>query len=370
MSSQSQSNPSTGPSGTSGGQSTDPNTLGASARKRTAGERDSPVNEPPGKRQHKAEVKDRKKPYQIKKTEIPDKYKGPKEAAHLHGYILYGITRSNLAPTEPDEEHIARFNMRTEPGYIKIVEEKLRTLSSQHTGAHKMLKVLRQRARDDAESGSLIAKKILLVGEPCILATYNTMYQAGIEAAVPTAVYNEPLLTAIYQNFVYQYMCGKAKTEQKSPGKLLRNCDDSNVSRRRKSLGKAREKFALQDKQPASGVTYLINPKSPRRDAIGAFFRTLDRRRKKTRKGKGKPGKKEERTRRFDPAYFNDLPAKMCYEYSLQGVLLPLIQHIEKEDYKTMDDETFMSTYGNDVLALYNIPTKAEMEAVKRCVWV
>lgn len=64
----------------------------------------------------------------------------------------------------------------------------------------------------------------------------------------------------------------------------------------------------------------------------------------------------------FDPAYYNDLPVQTRFDYSKNGVALPLVQYHDNKDWKTMDKATFMEKYDNDVLKLYDIPTKEEME--------
>lgn len=136
-------------------------------------------------------------------------------------------------------------------------------------------------------------------------------------------------------------------------------------------------------------LIYAINQKTPRSVSATSFIRSVDAKRLKFTRGK--KGKKHERTRMvvpnpnetemsfqlpdavpidwFDPAYFNDLPAKTRFDYSKNGVALPLPQHHQNKDWKTMDKNTFMQKYGNDVLQLYDIPTSDEMEGKGNDGW-
>jgi hypothetical protein len=130
-------------------------------------------------------------------------------------------------------------------------------------------------------------------------------------------------------------------------------------------------------------TVYWVNNKGPPSASATTFIHANESQRIKAQCGK-KKGKKEERKQRadpdavesemsqqisakttvnwFDPDYFNDLPAKMRFEYAQNGVALPLIHLHGNTDYKMMNNDAFMAAYGNNVLALYNIPTTQEME--------
>lgn len=74
-----------------------------------------------------------------------------------------GITSLNAPPGFPNAARMTAFNSRTEPGYLTELEDKLRRLSNEHTGAAAMVKFLRASAHADALKGGQIAKQILLV---------------------------------------------------------------------------------------------------------------------------------------------------------------------------------------------------------------
>lgn len=71
----------------------------------------------------------------------------------------------------------------------------------------------------------------------------------------------------------------------------------------------------------------------------------------------------------FNPTVFNDLPAKIRAGYFDNGVALPLLAHHNNVDWKTMDRDAFMAKYGDDVLALYNVPTEEEMAEEGNTGW-
>ncbi|KAJ7855345.1 hypothetical protein B0H13DRAFT_1903173 [Mycena leptocephala] len=429
------------------GPSSGPDTGSASepqtGEKRTADDRGSPLQEPPSAKKSRQEATKKAQPYQLRKIQIPEKFKNTKNCGYLHGYILLGIVSAKVAAASPDAAHIAKFNSRSEPGFLAALEDKLRTQSNEQTGAAKMVSFVRKAAKAEDLNGGLIAKQILLIPESCLLAIYSAVLSAGLDhwqpdmlsppdtiynrihqmvythtfkfalaafayrflQPTPSAFNNDALINDIFLSFTFFYMRGKSKAELKAPGKLLRNNEDNNTSRRRKTLGKNRVTFALMDKQPERVVmmlkdqrchsddeegsdrehhiVYWVNKKGPRSASATTFIHANEPRRIKTQRGK-KKGKKEERMRRadpdavesemsqqipakttvdwFDPDYFNDLPAKMRFEYAQNGVALPLIHLHGNTDYKMMNNDAFMAAYGNDVLALYNIPTTQEME--------
>ncbi|KAK6992494.1 hypothetical protein R3P38DRAFT_3225539 [Favolaschia claudopus] len=156
-----------------------------------SGERESPVNEPPPEKQNTKAKRNTKKPYQLKKVEIPKEFEGAKYTVHLHGYILYGITQSNTAPHSPSDGDIAHFNLQMAPGYLETLERKLCTHSNQHAGASVMVKILLTQAQVTAAAGSLIAGHILLVSKTFLLATYNAVFATGLKYFRPN-VFSPP----------------------------------------------------------------------------------------------------------------------------------------------------------------------------------
>ncbi|KAJ6452863.1 hypothetical protein C8R47DRAFT_1168708 [Mycena vitilis] len=432
-------------SGSSGGPQT--------GQRRTAADRESPFEESPSRAKKSRSAQPRKdKPYQLKKTKIAQEFQGTKECAHLHGYILYGITRSDVPPLVPTPDHLGRFEGRNEPGFLAELEAKLRAPNGfgEELGAADMVSILRRNATEDARLGCTIASNILLVPETLLTLIYSAVLAAGLEyflpdilsppdtlynqihqlvfvqtfqivcsafaykrlAPTPSGVKNDALIVQIYQSFIYHYMRDKTKV---GSARLVQNREDNNTSRRRKTLGAERLKYVMVDKQPVRVLNMLKDPHAhsddesgsdgegprvhwinnkgapdgPRSASATAFVRALDPRRLKFKGSKGRRGTRTERRRKvrpadadvqsdlslqipekttvdwFDPAYFNDLPTSVRSKYAKNGVALPLMAFHANPDWRTMGNAEFMEKYGNDVLALYKIPTEEEEEEME-----
>ncbi|KAJ6551988.1 hypothetical protein B0H10DRAFT_2242296 [Mycena sp. CBHHK59/15] len=71
----------------------------------------------------------------------------------------------------------------------------------------------------------------------------------------------------------------------------------------------------------------------------------------------------------FNPTAFNKLPARLRAWHRHKGIALPparfWVDGRVPDKFKTMSDAHFMTHYGNEVLALYNLPTDEEIEQMK-----
>jgi hypothetical protein len=137
-----------------------------------------------------------------------------------------------------------------------------------------MVKLLRTQAEEDRNNGSIIAGNILRIEEAFLLKFFLGVLMAGLESwcpdvlSPPDTLYNQTheivftqtlrcvcnsfayrflettpsvfdnpsLLTDIFNNFVFNYMCHKTRVDMKDPGKLSQNRDDNNASRHRKAV--------------------------------------------------------------------------------------------------------------------------------------
>ncbi|KAJ7364596.1 hypothetical protein DFH08DRAFT_659261, partial [Mycena albidolilacea] len=169
---------------------------------------------------------------------------------------------------------------------------------------------------------------------------------------------NPILICDIFRSFTFSYTKHKAK---------FCNSDDES------------------DTDDAGKKIYTVNAKGIRSVSATTFVHQLEVRRLKTdarEKGKKKINVVEHTRIRvatpaesdlsfqmpkkvpidyFTPSEFNDFPAETRFKYAQYGVALPLVAHHGNADWKTMDRETFMTKYGNEVLKQYNIPTEEEM---------
>lgn len=67
----------------------------------------------------------------------------------------------------------------------------------------------------------------------------------------------------------------------------------------------------------------------------------------------------------FSPEFFNSLSVRQRAAYMGNGVALPIAHHCQTwadiEQWKGLATADFMARYGNAKLALYNLPTAAEL---------
>ncbi|KAJ6779226.1 hypothetical protein DFH09DRAFT_1404904 [Mycena vulgaris] len=245
----------------------------------------SPADDPSGakkSRRGKAKTKAKISEYHVKPDEIPEEYKGTKECIHLHGYILYGICASDIAPPLPTPAYFEAFNQRFEPGFLEALKAKLTKPLAPNEGAAAMVKQLRDQAESELKRGSHIAKAILRIKDnfltdifsavltaglihwcPDLMSPSDTVYNKAhalifIEtfksvagsfayrqlAPIPSGVNNHGMITRLFESFAFGYMRDKARAETKEAGKLAQNREDSNISRRRKTMCDKRVEYA------------------------------------------------------------------------------------------------------------------------------
>ncbi|KAJ7209320.1 hypothetical protein GGX14DRAFT_453423 [Mycena pura] len=230
-----------------------------------------------------------------------------------------------------------------------------------------------------------------------------------------SSVTNPQILLDFYPMCVFDYMAGKVKREQKEPGKLVQNRINNNAIKGRQRLALKRTGFLAEDKWPDRVIDLVRDPhcnsddesasdgeggrihrvakKGIRSESATLFIHAQEMRRLKN--SQAKRGKRKvnlmERTRVrsddaeesdisfhipkkapidwFDPAEFNDFPASLRFQYSKYGVALPLPEYHSRTDWKTMNKDTFMTAYGDEVLKQYNIPTEEEMRSAGNQGW-
>ncbi|KAK7020021.1 hypothetical protein R3P38DRAFT_3318933 [Favolaschia claudopus] len=276
--------------------------------------------------------------YHLKKDQIPTALKGTKDAGFLHGYILFGMVRSDSAPSPPSASAIATFEKRYTPNFLPELQQMLRN-AALHNKAANMVARVREGAKREARNGSQIAKDILEIKETFLLSTYTMVLAAGLEVwcpdvlgapdslynqvhetvffesfwsanisyayrikgPTPTGTNNPALIRDIYLSFTYSYMRRKAQIEMKTPGKLADNEDEGRSRNRRTRLTQKRKLFAVKDMWPDcvlqlvgdercnsdddSGtdddhkVIYSINAKSLRSASATSFIHKLEDRR-------------------------------------------------------------------------------------------
>ncbi|KAJ6517774.1 hypothetical protein DFH09DRAFT_1098676 [Mycena vulgaris] len=355
----------------------------------------SPADDPSGakkSRRGKAKTKAKISEYHVKRDEIPEEYKGTKECIHLHGYILYGICASDIAPPLPTPAHFEAFNQRFEPGFLEALKAKLTKPLAPNEEAAAMVKQLRDQAESELKRGSHIAKAILRIKDNFLTDIFSAVLTAGLIHWCPDLmspsdkVYNKAHALIFIETF--KSVAGSFAYRQLAP--IPSGMCDKRVE------------YALHDKQPDRVISmlsdprchsddesgtddngnrvFLISKKSARSVSAAAFTHHLEA--KRIRFVRGTKGKKRQNISDisfelpeaapidwFDPDTYNDLPAQTRFDIFKKGVALPLVQHHQNPDWKMMDKATFMTKYGNEVLKQYRIPTPAEMEEAGNAGW-
>ncbi|KAJ6472114.1 hypothetical protein DFH09DRAFT_954251 [Mycena vulgaris] len=223
------------------------------------------------------------------------------------------------------------------------------------------------------------------------------------------------LLTKFYRNFVFSYIFKAMKAEVKLPGRMKLVAINKSIYSRRVRLADSRTVYISESGYPKAVqsltsqaecnsddeatcrdgteevIAYLRKKKIARSEKAENWTRTVvDAGRIKKFAAQGLAAQvKEERKRAvdpddttgsdisqrlpgpgvaldwFDPEYFNAMPAAMRHAYATAGsIALPLEEHLSKTDWKTMSSKAFMKKYGDDVAALYTLPTEEEMANV------
>ncbi|KAJ6523266.1 hypothetical protein DFH09DRAFT_1330144 [Mycena vulgaris] len=365
--------------------------------------------------------------YHLKRDQIPEEHKGLKESIFLHGYILYGVCRSDIAPPLPTPVLLAAFDQRYEPGYLTTLEDKLRRAKKDEDGATAMVTLLRAQATTDQVENSHIAKKILSIGVSFLTGIFSQLLAAGFEQwcpdllgppdsvynqaheiifiqtfksaansfayrllePTPSGVNNHTLVTDLYRSFIFAYMRAKSKVDTNEPGKLGKTRKTTmRLDAVFGFLAEKRLKYAIEDKLPnrvlglltelechsddeyttdAQGnAICIVNAKESRSGSASSFIQQLEVKRIKfARAAKGKKRTAiQERTRVYIPSppesdISFQLPVKAPIDWFHPDTYNDL--PAQTPGLEEMDKAAFMAKYGNDVLNLYNIPTKEEM---------
>ncbi|KAF9063628.1 hypothetical protein BDP27DRAFT_1426711 [Rhodocollybia butyracea] len=220
---------------------------------------------------------------------------------------------------------------------------------------------------------------------------------------------NHGFLVKLYRSFVFGHMADKARRESKTPGRVASDNLMVNVYKRRNKTRETRVKQLRDDgfnpavvrlaqqneahsddeRDPNSAPDhdrYLIHEKEGRSTLVTALFRETDERYRKA--FQRRTGTRVDRTRfvpdvpigdskitrypndvpidYFEPEYFNQMSVRERATYMQNGIALPKPEFCntsaEISAWKNLPEDEFMDKYGNAKLALYNIPTRAELE--------
>ncbi|KAJ7085957.1 hypothetical protein C8R44DRAFT_893803 [Mycena epipterygia] len=248
-----------------------------------------------------------------------------------------------------------------------------------------------------------------LLHEHLAIHTFRSVASAWAYSSlcpVTTRLLNDyNLLRSFYRSFVYGYLRELARKEDLVPGRVVQSIANNNTYRRREELLGLRatqiadDCFSIpvtrlvaetdchsDDEEPAPGSReYRIHEKEGRDAAVTNFFRIITTRSEASRLSARRRGRWIQRTRvpglepseisrtlpikvpidYFSPEFFNSLSVRQRAAYMGNGVALPIAHHCQTwadiEQWKGLATADFMARYGNAKLALYNLPTAAEL---------
>ncbi|KAF7372994.1 hypothetical protein MSAN_00506700 [Mycena sanguinolenta] len=220
---------------------------------------------------------------------------------------------------------------------------------------------------------------------------------------------NHDLLEDMYDNFVYGTLAQNTRMERRRPGSLSRSQQNSTAYKSRTRLATARFETArtLKLRKPVLRMVYVdevhsddehgevrhVREKPGRNPVVTKFLlETLDVETENYKKRNGRRGQSNSMSGRklhadgmfplrpvsdiglilppdvpidfFTPEFYNSLTVKERARYADTGVAFPLVQYAFNDahaHWMKMGKADFMKAYGNDVLALYNIPSVEEI---------
>ncbi|KAJ6553997.1 hypothetical protein DFH09DRAFT_1318655 [Mycena vulgaris] len=196
-------------------------------------------------------------------------------------------------------------------------------------------------------------------------------------------VQDHNLLCDMYDNYLYGTLAQKTRMERLWPGSLSKLLENTLAFKGRTRVCAARFKTTtrLKLRKPVLRMAYVKEVHS--NDEHTLQGRVTEEYRQRN----AKPGQNKPHSRRcddpllsaselsrvlppevpmdfFTPEFYNSLMVKERARYAKTGVAFPLAEFVfnpAHSDWKKMGKVDFMKAYGNQVLALYNVPSAAEI---------
>ncbi|KAJ7458409.1 hypothetical protein B0H11DRAFT_2243109 [Mycena galericulata] len=255
-----------------------------------------------------------------------------------------------------------------------------------------------------------------LLHEHLAIHTFRTVAVAhaytGVEPVNQPLLNDYNILRSFYRSYIYGHMAEQARKEDRDPGRVVRDATSNGVYKRRKELQSARaeqivddcfdEHVALladevechsDDDEPApSSTEYVIHEKEGRDEGVTTLLRILSKRREAAKAVTRKRGSWRPRIRTCTPKlgpspisrplptkvpidyfsheFFNRMSVRQRASYMNNGVALPTADLCQQwddiEKWKGLTREEFMTKYGKAKLALYKLPTEAELARLEQ----
>ncbi|KAF9043558.1 hypothetical protein BDZ89DRAFT_1008945 [Hymenopellis radicata] len=328
--------------------------------------------------------------YHISQDEIPEDARTIKTALELHIRILGVLTDMNALPPAVDDVLQAQFErlFGSENSISLTVHA---ALKGTNVTAQAVSKI--QSVHSNAGT-SIIAKNMRRVEEDFLSIIFGTLERCGLQqwapdirAGTPNSMYNSlhehialstfktvtiahayiflkpnpaylkkhNFLQQLYRNFVFSYLKGKADREARNPGSLaLRMARISQLKSEgfhSRYLSLMEEIDAHSDDEEADNDEYHIKHKLGRATLLTRI-----------------PGLPQNVPLDwFEPDFYNNsLTVRERAQYMDNGVVLPKREWCQTLEnirmWKNLDDKAFELQFGNDKLALYNLPTEEELQ--------
>ncbi|KAJ7265145.1 hypothetical protein C8J57DRAFT_1025431, partial [Mycena rebaudengoi] len=302
-----------------------------------------------------------------------------------HLRVMWKLYTADAVPSAPNDAAMDHFEQNF--GTAEEIDTFLATLVYKHKDAKKQIRAFRN---DPAtiRSKSTITRNIVRMNDnhldliysviiqleivewnPDVLGSPDSMYNIAHERVAIisfqtvagahgyahlgpnlTDLADTSLLAKSYRNFVFSYILKLGRSEANDPGSVARARSSKVTNWIHMS------DIARLDGMSAEGQAAQVNSERLRimdpNDTTGSnISQRLP-----------PPGVPLDW---FDPVYFNALPANLRAKYARKVcIALPLERHLDQKDWKNMSEKRFMKKYGNDVLALYNLPTAEELEQI------
>ncbi|KAJ7844360.1 hypothetical protein B0H14DRAFT_2358665, partial [Mycena olivaceomarginata] len=341
-----------------------------------------------------AKSKSGPKNWGIPRSEVPDSAAGLQRAMNLHSRILMGLLSQSAVPICLPADLMNQFEQRfSSPEDLDAQLNGILTSAIPPTNSvYEQVAAFLHTAR---AMNSQTASDAARVGDHHLRSMYNAVANVGLHVFAPDvfgnpeSLYNlahehvaihsfrtiaslfayssiyrvdlslikdDHFLRRFYRSFIYGRMKDLASKEERRPGRALRVAQIADDCFMNKTVARlaAENECHSDDEELADGSAFMVHEK-PGRDRL--------------------PPSDLSRARPtnvpidyFSPQFFNDLSVRDRTIYMNNGVALPTAEHCQTwtdiVKWKGLGKVDFMAQYGKAKLALYELPTEAELAAL------
>ncbi|KAJ7839046.1 hypothetical protein B0H14DRAFT_2588226 [Mycena olivaceomarginata] len=361
-----------------------------------------------------AKSKSGPKNWGIPRSEVPDSAAGLQRAMNLHSRILMGLLSQSAVPICLPADLMNQFEQRFSSPEDLDAQLNGRRLLTYRKGDEQP-NSLRCRASRRPSMYNAVANIGLHVFAPDVFGNPESLYNlthehvaihsfrtiaySSIYRVDLSLIKDDHFLRRFYRSFIYGRMKDLASKEERCPGRVGVDIVLNNIYRRRDEtqalrvaqiaddcfMNKTVAPLAAEnechsdDEELADGSAFMVHEKPGRDSAVSAFFEVLTARRETAISQKRKKGAwhRHIRKRGLPPSdlsrarptnFFNDLSVRDRAIYMNNGVALPTAEHCQTwtdiVKWKGLGKVDFMAQYGKAKLALYELPTEAELAAL------